>query len=73
MLFLKKEIRLIFLWFIIFFLRENWSWISWILIYVITLRYLLLFVDCLEKAIYNKWFVVLTMISFFSDIELGIV
>jgi len=40
---------------------------------IMTFRYSLSSVDCFEKIIHNGLFVILTIISFFSDVELEIV
>jgi len=67
---LKNGMRLLFLWFKIFFLSENWSWVSWMLIYVITLGWPLSWVDCLEKVTHDGWLEALTILSLFLEVEL---
>ena len=71
-LLLKKEIRLISLWFMSF-LRENYSWTIQKLMYVMTLGCSLSSVNYLEKVICKGWFGALTMISPSSYFELEIV
>jgi len=69
---LKKEMILIFLWLIIFFLSEKHNWESLALMYVITFRWSLLLANCLKKIIYEEWWEALIIDSSFSEDELEI-
>jgi len=69
---LKKEMILIFLWLIIFFLSEKHNWESLALMYVITFRWSLLLANCLKKIIHEEWWEALIIDSSFSEDELEI-
>ena len=68
---IKEKMRLISLWFIMFFLKEKCNWKSQTLMYVITLRWLFLLVKCLEKVTYDRWLRALTIFFPSSNVKLG--
>jgi len=54
-------------------LREKHKWVSWTLIYVITLGCLLSLDSCLEKVIHAGWLAVLIILLPFSLDKLGMI
>ena len=70
---LKNKVRLISLWLIISFLSEKQSWISLVLMYMRTLRWLSSLTNCLEDIIQEELLGALMIFSSFSDDEQEIV
>ena len=70
---LKKEMRLISLSFVMFFLSKKCNWESLILMYVITPGCLFSSIDCFEKVIHEGWLGAPTIFSPSLDNRLEIV